>query len=340
METEYAYAVGKIRALENRLLSRFKLEQFLEMSQNSVIQELENRGYERVKRDKEPIGGLKNKELESFESMIDDHLNKVYKIIRNLSLEPSITDAFCILYDGHNLKVLIKKKYTQSKEQNRLLLERGLYEQEELKEMVEKNNFSSLPQKLRNVPHRAIEKYESSKNPQYIDFILDCKFLEYFREQGKGNYFSNKIAEIKIDLINILTFLRLKVREQKVGVLNQALISGGAIDKRKFLDNFFPSKTIEDFIRGIKSTPYVKIVKEGYSEWKSSHSFGFLEKLSDNFLINYIRKAKYISLGIEPLIGYLLAKENETKNLRIIFFGKYFNWEKKIIKERIRETYV
>jgi V/A-type H+-transporting ATPase subunit C len=47
-----------------------------------------------------------------------------------------------------------------------------------------------------------------------------------------------------------------------------------------------------------------------------------LEKLSDNYIMAYVRKALFTAFGLEPLIGYLIAKENEIKNLRIIMVGK------------------
>ncbi|GAI62431.1 unnamed protein product, partial [marine sediment metagenome] len=63
---------------------------------------------------------------------------------------------------------------------------------------------------------------------------------------------------------------------------------------------------------------YYGIVKDGIENWKKSGSFSFLEKLFDDYLLNFVKKAKYISFGIEPLIGYLVAKEMEVKNLRTV----------------------
>ena len=49
--------------------------------------------------------------------------------------------------------------------------------------------------------------------------------------------------------------------------------------------------------------------------------------------------AKYIALGPEPVIAYLMAKETEIKNLRIIFTGKINRLPENTIRERLREAY-
>jgi len=68
--------------------------------------------------------------------------------------------------------------------------------------------------------------------------------------------------------------------------------------------------------------------------------FTTIEKLFDNKLIEYVKSAKYISYGIEPLAAYLIAKENEIKIARIIMAGKLAGIPSELIRERMRETYV
>ncbi|MDK2799758.1 MAG: V/A-type H+/Na+-transporting ATPase subunit [Clostridiales bacterium] len=47
-----------------------------------------------------------------------------------------------------------------------------------------------------------------------------------------------------------------------------------------------------------------------------------------------------MAFGIEPLVAYLMAKENEIKIVRIIMVGKINNISNEIIRERLREAYV
>jgi V/A-type H+-transporting ATPase subunit C len=109
------------------------------------------------------------------------------------------------------------------------------------------------------------------------------------------------------------------------------------LDKEIFLRQF--DETVENFAAELTSTPYAELAAEGIREWSEERSFTAFERLSDNYLIDYIKPAKYIVFGVEPLIGYLLAKEHEMKLIRIIMIGKLNDLPPEVIKERLRDTY-
>ena len=68
--------------------------------------------------------------------------------------------------------------------------------------------------------------------------------------------------------------------------------------------------------------------------------YSLMEKLCDNKRIEFVKKSRFVSFGIEPAIAYIVAKESEIKNLRMILNGKIANTPKEVILERLRETYV
>jgi len=65
-----------------------------------------------------------------------------------------------------------------------------------------------------------------------------------------------------------------------------------------------------------------------------------LEKALDDLLMSYIRSARLVTIGVEPLIAWLFAKETEIRNVRMIMTGKINNLPMDMIRERLRETYV
>jgi len=73
---------------------------------------------------------------------------------------------------------------------------------------------------------------------------------------------------------------------------------------------------------------------------KETGLFTDSRKLLDNKLMQHVKSAKYVSFGIEPLVGYLIAKENEIKIARIIMAGKLAGIPSEQLRERMRETYV
>ena len=57
-------------------------------------------------------------------------------------------------------------------------------------------------------------------------------------------------------------------------------------------------------------------------------------------MIETLRSQKYKTFSVGPLLGYLIARENEIKTVRIILTGKQNGFTDDAIRERIREMYV
>ena len=58
-----------------------------------------------------------------------------------------------------------------------------------------------------------------------------------------------------------------------------------------------------------------------------------------DYIINKFRTAKYVNSGIEPLVGYYLAKESEMDNLRFILVCSKNELEPEKIKARLKVNY-
>ena len=60
----------------------------------------------------------------------------------------------------------------------------------------------------------------------------------------------------------------------------------------------------------------------------------------DDALLRYLKGAKYVAFGAEPLIGYLAAIEAELTAVRTVMAGRLAGLAPEMITERLRETYV
>ena len=68
--------------------------------------------------------------------------------------------------------------------------------------------------------------------------------------------------------------------------------------------------------------------------------FTTFEKECDNYIMSYIKGARYKSLTIEPVIAFVYAVETEVKIVRIVISGKINGIEAGVLKERLRDAYV
>jgi len=119
--------------------------------------------------------------------------------------------------------------------------------------------------------------------------------------------------------------------------LGNVLLPGGKVNQDLLLENL--EKGINGLMEVLASTEYEKLLISSAESYEKGIMSTY-EKLSDNYILDFVKKHKYSVFDVEPLVGYLFAKENEIRNVRIIMTGKINNIPGEIIKERLRETYV
>ena len=78
----------------------------------------------------------------------------------------------------------------------------------------------------------------------------------------------------------------------------------------------------------------------GWDHLNSRGSFAVFERLGRDLILEYLRKAKLIAFGVEPLIAYIHGKENELRNIRTIMVGKLNQVESNVIKESLPRVYL
>ena len=143
---------------------------------------------------------------------------------------------------------------------------------------------------------------------------------------------------MRIDLLNLSTFLRCKQQKANKKTFECALLGNGLIPTDQLLSTY--DSDIEELPNKFASSPYAELLQEGVQMFLKENSFSPWEKLIDDFEIEFLKQTRLVSMGVEPLFAYLLAKENEIKVLRIILVGKLNNLDKSQISKRVRKLYV
>jgi len=333
-DTRYAFAVGKIRVLETRLLSRAELQRMMEApSAQEALSVLMDSPYE------EFLSTLSSPL--QFEEALNAELERTYRMIDKLSQDKGLTDIFRVRWDYHNLKVLLKAFYMGLEAEDVALVPLGLIELDLIKAaMGEEGRVDLLPDYLRETLSEAQAEYEESHDPQMIDVTVERRAFEDMlkRAEEYPNGFLAGYFRAAIDLLNIRNLVRLKFLESSARLLEKVLVEGGLIPKSRYFRML--DENIAEIPSLLKGTPYSDVIVPGVQELVETGSLTTFEKLMDEYLIDYIRPAKYVAFGIEPLIAYLIAKEHEVKLIRIIMIGKINQLSMDSISERLREPYV
>ncbi|HHX88121.1 MAG TPA: V-type ATP synthase subunit C [Firmicutes bacterium] len=331
-KTKYAYAVGRVRVLETRLLDKGKFDRMLEAtSAGEVLKVLAETSYSSYLA--ELTGAYE------FETILRKEMANVLADFEKMSPQPELVALIALSYDLHNLKVLFKNKYL-GVENTDILFPAGAIPLHRLKYAVEDENFREFPEVLRRAGEQILDEFVVSRDPQLIDLYLDRALFELrlTSAQKARSGFLEGLFQRQVDLLNLNTFLRVKKMGRSKDFLKQALLPGGLIAGELLLELL--DESLEELISRLSTTRYSAVSGEGIREWMDTGTATRLEKLSDDFITAYLQRGRHSPFGLEPLIGYLWAKQVEIKNIRLVMVGKINGLPTEAIRERLRNVYL
>lgn len=323
-EKSYAFAVGNIRARENRLLKQTDIEQLLSF----------NNAYECAAFLKDKGYG-ENNDDNSVSSLLSAEEKKLWGYIKELAPDFSVFDAFIVVNDFHNLKAAIKGTAT-GKPFDHLLISPSLTEQAVIIDAVTQKNFAILPEFLRDAAQKSWEILIKTRDSQASDAVLDAACLEV-------RY--NASSDIKIPMLkemvcasvffdNIKVALRCSAVKKNRDFIQNSLIDTDALKK---------ADLVSAALQGTDAVLELLEKASAYSGAQAAEAFkaspSQFEKFVDNYMMRVAIKGKYIPVGAEPLIAYLQAKLAELKTVRIAVNAVTSSADRNTVREMLRELY-
>lgn len=350
---DYISASISTRMYEKNLLTRTDLER---LNDYDSLREVLNQLNETIYR-----GSINDLDRpEEYEKILKDELKRVYKVIEDIAPDKEIIDYMKEKYIFHNLKVLVKE-LIQDKDYSSLYLEMGdidlAYIKKNLIKEDRKSNFfdkvaslssdkeDDLGKDSRDLyldyAQKALSTYGETKNPQDIDISLDKSYYEKLLLDAKALDLDTLIDFTRetIDLINLKSLLRVKSQGEDMETLEKTLIEGGFIEPIKFKEYF--SYEINQLIGSLSNAKVGGYVKDSLKDdLDLDDNILALEKAIDSHMTDYTRDSKMITFGPEVLMNYVISKETEIKNLRILLVSKLNKLDKEFTLEKLRKSYV
>lgn len=142
----------------------------------------------------------------------------------------------------------------------------------------------------------------------------------------------------KIDLLNLKILSRAKYSGLPTEKFRSLVLKGGFVDERIFIQNY--DLTFSEIGERLGGSDYQNLWSEATDVLEEKETFIELERRIEDFLMTYLRRAKYIVFGPEPIYAYILAKKRELSLLRLVGVGKLNQIPTELLKQRISETYV
>ena len=322
----YLCLSAMLRARESKLLSNERAERMLDAATfDEAAKLLTDCGYE-------DMSEMSAKEIEK---VLAKKRDDIFYELEAICPDSELVDFFKIKYDYHNAKVLLKSG-AMDFDGSYLLSTSGRITPAELKEAFYDEKYSAMPGKLGKAMEEASEILAKTQNPQASDFVLDNYFLTESAEEAEktGNEFLKGYAKLLTDTANLKSCVRTMRMGKGVDFLKTVLVKGGAVD----VDRIAAAGDKDALASLYQHTNLEKAAQLG-SEAVDGGSLTEFELECDNAVMKYLKGAKLVSFGAEPVTAYLAAVENEITAVRMILTGRLAGVKSDIIRERLRDMY-
>jgi len=324
--TDYLFLSTYLRAKEKELLSAEKLAALLDApSFDEAARLLVDCGYP-------DMTGYNAKQVEKC---LDERRNALFDEVEKLSPEKNLTEFFRLKYDYHNVKVLVKAEGAGTDGQA-LLSPAGRVRPQAMADAFFNDSYRFLPEPLGRVLREAKGVLARTGNPQLADFAVDrAYFAELLQTAGGlGSAFLSNYAKTLIDSANLRSAVRCVRMGKDQEFLKLGLVSGGNIGTDRLLANLSGDGLTALF----GSTVFEEAAALGAEAMQGGAMTRF-ERACDNAVMGFLHKARMVSFGSEPVVGYLAALESDITAVRILLTGRLAGIGAERLKERLRDTY-
>jgi V/A-type H+-transporting ATPase subunit C len=323
---QYAFQAAQVRSLETQMLTRSVL---LDMTNAQNFEQTADllSGSEYAL----PQG---SKDIAQVETILHQQRTAVRELFSDLMLDESIVQLLKARDDFANLRLALRRSLTE-KPIGTDYSPHGNIEPEQLEQLFsEQGEFSSQEstEYLQQAVEQTILAYYMDKDIRQIDYQIDSFQADYNLKTAYrlNSVFLLSLFRTQIDLANIRTMFRLKFTDSEN---RKVFLTGGFVESERFKNAL--EHEYEAIGQLFFATPYNRIVETGAHYLASNKSFLKIEQQCEEYMTGFLKSTSIITAGPQPVIAYLLLKENEIRTVRLILTAKANFLDTKLILDRI-----
>lgn len=319
-ETEYAYAVARIRANELKMLSQQDFERLISAeSYSAALRILTDKGWT------EPSGT-------SAYDICETENASLWDFIANSVPDKTLLDALIIGNDFANLKAAIKAKFSDY-EIAQYMTVPSICPAETIVKAIDEGNFSLLPDYLASCADKAYHAYTEKQSGQLTEIIIDkeCAAAKLRFAEKSESALLTEIHTLTAAVSDIKTARRCASTGKSKQFALDAVNGCGKLDSAKLVNAVYEKEELSQFV----TDAGLEILAE-YADG----DFTALEMFCDNYITRRSRDYKHEVFGPDAVVSYYYGKLAEIKNVRIVLSAKASGVPKDAIQQRVRELYV
>ena len=277
--TDYSYINARIRGMKGRLFKASEYEElFIMHDLSSVILFLSNSTYSRFILGAEKAGI--NEIEEALRRDLSDTLRKIYNIA-----EGDIKRLLEILlgrWDVYNIKTILRGRHINrtSEDIMPLLIATGALSESLLKELCLQEDIKGIADLLITwrspygyVIQEGIKEYKESNDISSIELRLDKFYfddsLKRLNKNREADYYVYSMLSYQIDMLNVITSLRMLKEERLKIYADEYFIEGGYAFSKKMYKKVISEKELDAGLRLLNTIRFrrrFKFTKEVFFE--------------------------------------------------------------------------
>jgi len=340
----YGYANARIRGMKSRLLRPEFFDALLAITDlNELANAFEETPYaqdinEALLVKPGPRGieeGLKNNLVREFKKILDRVVWGAPRDLVTLVLER---------FDVQNLRNIIRGKHVGASPEEiaDTIMPAGMMDMSSYLELIGTVDVRGMIDVLFVWQNPFFEplrrhyyQYTKDRNLAEYEFALERFYYEYALERLRGPLLARLIARDRnarlvarlfsreIDLVNIVTALRLLAEPIDEEIARQFFLPGGAVITAERFRALLAFEDAEQLVESLKDTPYFEALSRGLAQHLVLGLVSPLQRsLEKSMIAGAVELFKADPISIAPVIAYIWAKYNEVSNLRIVVRGK------------------
>ncbi len=272
-----------------------------------------------------------------FDAAMDEAVEKVRSAV------PSFAVYYPLLYkyDCTNIKIAIKCAVQEIHSYNGFYT-CGTVPAQQMQEYLQRDTLPNLPPAMAAAVRTARQEYSKTGEARCIDLLLDRACFADMTEKAAeiGIPLIGQIVCMRADFANILACLRIRLgglpMEAGRSLLSRVFVPGGQIALLVLFGEEGNLASVEQIGERIGDC----YVKDAVRSAVSAADLSSIEKIFDEAVLLACQPYRFKPFGPEVAVRYLLIREAELTNARIIAAGLESGARADTIRERLREVNV
>lgn len=326
----YPFACASIKVKEKKLITKERLLRIAESATaDEAFKALLETGY----------GAGEACDVAGFEKLIKREMKNAYEYILKMVPEKNAFDLFLYRNDYLNLKVLLKLSIKKEPLESSTFKENGTLPLEILKSAVTDKNYADLPEEMRKALLSLDRQFSVKEDVSLIGLYLDSAYaaqIQRFLKDIKSDFIKEYMRAFA-DFTNVISFIRLRLLNFGKEMFKRVYICGGRFEEKTFMELY--DVGFESLSRSFAKNGYEKSMSEAFLIFQKTNSLYPIEKARDDFLLDLIKKHSNDVFTMAPSIAYILAKEREAENIRIVMTAKLNGKDADFVSDRIKAMY-